>query len=438
MSDELFVHLNGVFMGVYSQTSGGATTFEYDRGYVDGRAATPLSASLPLGASRHPARAVNGYFAGLVPEGAEALQKIDNTYRLRGKLSAFNILRHIGRDAPGAVQILPPDEVAGDAANARGDVTRLTNETFVELVTDLAQAPDDYAQRAEPGKWSLPGAQRKVALFRFEDGSWGIPNDSTPTTHILKPAIPGFANHDVNEYLSMRAARSFGIATANTTIEMVSQELSVLVSERYDRYERGGQWQRLHQEDICQALSVLPKYKYQKDSGPGIADIADHISGFPNSEDRDISRKIFFDAMVFNAAAWATDGHAKNYSIMLRGSRQTLAPLYDIASHAPYPPGGIPDSSAMKIGDEYLLSRIGKKHLMKAAARIRVDSDWASERVDVITRNVTNAYAAAADELVGSPLLESAGKRVVDSIRAKSRERGWIDDAAHIDLAPRL
>ncbi|WP_424196480.1 HipA domain-containing protein [Ampullimonas aquatilis] len=43
---------------------------------------------------------------------------------------------------------------------------------------------------------------------------------------------------------------------------------SFLLVERYDRtVEAQGQQQRIHQEDFCQALSVVPEMKYQNGGG---------------------------------------------------------------------------------------------------------------------------------------------------------------------------
>ncbi|GGE98380.1 hypothetical protein GCM10011313_21710 [Mycetocola zhadangensis] len=235
----------------------------------------------------------------------------------------------------------------------------------------------------------------------------------------------------------MRAAAAFGIPAAQTDVLMVNDTLSVLVSTRYDRREREGSWSRIHQEDFCQALSVLPEHKYQDRGGPGIAHMADLIAQIRNRKDREESRTRFFDGLLFNIAAWATDAHAKNYSILLAGDRQTLAPLYDIASHAPYPsvPNSPPEASAMKIGGEYALARIGKAHLLKAAARIRVDTDWASARIDEVRQNVSHTYAEAAMTLAGVPSLRRAAQHVVDSVHQKSKDRGWVDNTSTIDLA---
>nr|WP_274636878.1 HipA domain-containing protein [Microbacterium bovistercoris] len=56
---------------------------------------------------------------------------------------------------------------------------------------------------------------------------------------------------------------------------------AVFVSTRYDRRLEDGRWHRLHQEDLCQALSVPPDTKYQFEGGPGIAAIARLINSSP-------------------------------------------------------------------------------------------------------------------------------------------------------------
>jgi serine/threonine-protein kinase HipA len=48
-----------------------------------------------------------------------------------------------------------------------------------------------------------------------------------------------------------------------------------LLVERYDRIHRPGPvgepvLERLHQEDFCQALGIVPEHKYQKEGGPSL------------------------------------------------------------------------------------------------------------------------------------------------------------------------
>lgn len=92
----------------------------------------------------------------------------------------FALLRHVGRDAAGAVQVLPVD--------------------IDPRTQPSALATCGWEVGNGSGRWSLAGAQNKVALHMFADGDWGVPNDSTPTTHVLKPTRVGtrFADLHVN------------------------------------------------------------------------------------------------------------------------------------------------------------------------------------------------------------------------------------------------
>jgi hypothetical protein len=79
-----------------------------------------------------------------------------------------------------------------DAARRQGDVEWLSEEDLQRTLENLARHPSDWNSGRDTGRWSLAGAQSKVALFRSESGRWGIPRDSTPTTHILKPSMPDY------------------------------------------------------------------------------------------------------------------------------------------------------------------------------------------------------------------------------------------------------
>jgi serine/threonine-protein kinase HipA len=116
---------------------------------------------------------------------------------------------------------------------------------------------------------SLAGAQAKTALLRSGD-RWGVPQGSIPTSHILKPAIAGLDDHDLNEHLCLDAARRAGLSAVRTAVWRFGDETAVVVT-RYDRLTRDGETVRVHQEDICQALSVPPDRKYERDGGPALS-----------------------------------------------------------------------------------------------------------------------------------------------------------------------
>src|SRR5690606_27106128 len=109
----------------------------------------------------------------------------------------------------------------------------------------------------------------KTALLR-RDGRWGDPRGVDKTTHILKPAIAGLDDHDLNEPLCLSAMRLIGLSSVRTWIERLEDQ-SVIVVTRSDRRAGGGSVQ---QEDLCQALGVHPARKYQSEGGPVAREIA--------------------------------------------------------------------------------------------------------------------------------------------------------------------
>lgn len=105
----------------------------------------------------------------------------------------------------------------------------------------------------------------------------------------------------------------------------------------YDRHEDGaGAVQRIHQEDLAQALS-LPwrgddKFEHNN-PGSTLAAIAAQLDEGRTIFARGESDKLrLLRYVAFNVAIGNTDAHAKNFSI-LRGDGQPgrLAPLYDVA-----------------------------------------------------------------------------------------------------------
>lgn len=71
---------------------------------------------------------------------------------------------------------------------------------------------------------------------------------------------------------------------------------------------------RLHQEDMCQALSVWPSKKRRR-RGPSAGSIAQLLAA--HADQRDVDR--FTDMVVAQYLLGATDGHAKNYSVISEG-----------------------------------------------------------------------------------------------------------------------
>ncbi|MEV8240587.1 HipA domain-containing protein [Microbacterium testaceum] len=264
---------------------------------------------------------------------------------------------------------------------------------------------------------------------------WATPLDSTPTTHIVKPAVPPYSEHHIVEYMTMAAARHLGLDVAESEMATTSEGDDVFISRRYDRTFTGERWARLHQEDLCQALGVEPDKKYQSDGGPGVGKVADLFRGLPSGSDRQSNSRGFFDALAFNLAAVGTDAHAKNYSLLLNGSRATLAPLYDLGTHAPYPtPEGQPVKLAMSLDGEYVVDRVGENALQVAGRQLGLGPDEALLRARKILRGIVSAFDQAAVDAIRVLGNVPTIARVRDAIADNARARGWVESTTDIPL----
>lgn len=408
---ELRVYLDGTPVGTVAQSSRGALSFVYDDTYIATTEPTPLSLSLPVAVKRHRDKPIRAYLEGLLPDSEGARQRWGRQYHVSPN-NPFALLAHVGRDAAGAVQILPPEANAEDAKSRTGDIEWLSEADVENLVDYVAVHQTDWDPGRFGGRWSLAGAQPKIALFRDPlSGQFGIPRDSTPTTVILKPALIGYAQHHINEALCLRAAKEVGLLAAKSEVMLIG-ETQVLVSTRYDRIQREAEWRRVHQEDICQALSVHPSLKYQSDGGPGVGDIADLLSGLP-IEDRNINAERFFKALAYNILIGGTDAHAKNYSLVLIGSRAQVSPLYDVASAAPYDQQERLQSS-MKIGEHWKMLDVTTSDWRKVGRRLGIPGDQAVGWVDELRRELPAALERAVQSL--PPVVKPDASRMAERI----------------------
>jgi len=419
--DELRAFLDGTPVGTFEMSAAGNTTFTYDDAYRSLPTATPISLSMRTSRSSWKARAAAPFLAGLLPDSPDRLRELAAEHHVTE--NPFRLLERIGRDAAGAVQLLPPGAESTDAAERRGAIRPLNADEFSEMMEALARNPGTWGGARNAGRWSLAGAQSKVALFRFDDGTWGVPEDSTPTTHILKPVTEAMPDHDVNEFVSMEAARLLGFEVAEHELIRTSAGTRVFVSGRYDRARRDdGTWHRLHQEDLCQSMSVFPARKYQEEGGPSARQIAAHLrSAVPDPLQRRDAQRRFYDALVLTLAMLGTDAHAKNYSFLLDGTSVRLAPLYDLASHAAYPSrDDAPLRGAMSIGGEYRFDRVGETDFREVARSFDLSADEATDRYRCITAGVAEAFSAAAAQVH-----EPFARELADAVAAHARARGW-------------
>ncbi len=357
---------------------------------------------MPLAVKTHKKRSILPFLDGLITDNDTARTAIANRFDVKSS-NAFAMLCHIGADVAGALQILPDGVPPTDGKEGRGGYSVLTDGDVADLLSAVREEYRDGRTSAEAvGRFSLAGAQPKVALLRTEGEQWAIPHGSTPTTHILKPVSGDFARIDIVEHMTMRAAALMGLEVAATRLRTFGAERA-FITARYDRISIRGVWHRLHQEDLGQALSVPPSKKYQRqDGGPGVGAVAQLFRGLPRLEDRSVAADAFFQALMFNVTLECTDAHIKNYSVLLEGRSVKLAPLYDLATYAPYKRPGLTPYSAMKIGQEYRFDKIGIAQCLDTAKALGVDLEWARDTVQHFRRDAVGAFETARDELIGT------------------------------------
>ena len=406
---ELVAYLDGRRAGRFLQENTGDTVFVYDDEYRRDPLSTPLSLSMSTAVERHSKRKVLPWLNGLLPDNNAARSAVAQRFDVNPK-NPFAILEHTGADTPGAVQLLPPGEESTDADDDRTAVEALADEDVAEqlrLVID--EYRDGTADARLDQRFSLPGAQPKIALVH-DRGGWARALGATPTTHILKPVAPdGFRRVDVVEYVTLTAANTLGLATAEFWIQQIGSH-RVFVSKRYDR-EPGsdGRIRRLHQEDLGQALSTDPAKKYQRrDGGPGIGAVATLIRALALSETQRVRIGWeFFRGVAFNSVAYCTDAHIKNYSMMLDGADSRLAPLYDLNTIAPYLDDqsrfgarGEAPLAAMSIDGEYRFDAMSEAGFAKEAKKLGVDGGRAVDEIRRLRRDLVGAFENARDSLV--------------------------------------
>lgn len=372
-----------------SRVARGRLRFDYDDTYRNRPDATPLSVSMPTQVVSHPHHVITPWLWGLLPDNDAVLERWARQFHVSTS-SPFSLLSTpIGEDCAGAVRFAPPDQL--DRILTRpDDVTWLDEGSVAQRLRELREDSTAWLGRTFTGQFSLAGAQAKTALL-YDDGRWGVPSGSTPTTHILKPAVSGFDDHDLNEHLCLDAARRCGLIVARTRVERFSDESAVVVT-RYDRVSRGSTIARVHQEDLCQALGLPPLKKYQNEGGPGPADIAALFRRImpPRIADSAISR--FADALIWNWIVGGTDAHAKNYSLLLADNQVRLAPLYDIASGLPYGTHEKKLRLAMKVGGDYGVYP-WHNTWPRSAKDLGIDPDQLVARVDELAAMAPDAFS---------------------------------------------
>lgn len=284
--------------------------------------------SVAMPPTRRPYRDVlaRPFFHGLLPEGeARRIIAYDLGLRTNGGTD-FELLAALGADCAGALVITTDDRPP--TADHRAPVPL----SDAQIAAKLRALPNEPLGITGDVRVSLTGMQPKLPLTRTAAGAWVLPAPNRPSTHILKPPSREIPDSVANEVFCMKLARALGIEAADTEMTVFG-ETPALVSTRYDRRIADvGAVERIHQEDGCQALSILvadPRAKYQRNSGgPSLKAIAAILDRWAGAS----TRYELLDHVLVSIAVGDADFHGKNLSLLHVGNEIHLAPMYDTMS----------------------------------------------------------------------------------------------------------
>jgi serine/threonine-protein kinase HipA len=374
--------------------------FAYDPKWVAaGR--PPLSHSLPL--DREPAPSVvHAYFGGLLPEG-EPRRLLARRLGVSER-NDFALLGALGGDTAGAITLARPGSGPSDSGEA--NIDWLDDARLEELIGTL---PDHPMLADEDGeiRLSLAGAQDKLPVVVDAAFRVGVTAGRTPSTHILKMPIARFPGTVVNEAFCLAFGYRLGVPTVDAWPRRVGDHAYLLV-ERYDRVRRpDGTFERLHQEDFCQALGIPSERKYEVEGGPSLVDcfgLVRRATSVPAKH-----TLVLLDAVGLNFLIGNHDAHGKNFSLLRSRDRTELAPFYDILSTTAYP--GLARKAAMGIGGERRPDYVYRRHLDRLCEAAGLGGAAVRRRLLAMAREAPDAArevrATLADDGWEHPVLDT-------------------------------
>lgn len=342
------------------------------------------------------------WFENLLPERDSALR-----YRLcqAHQVSvgdSFGLLGAIGRNLPGAVEVA-----------SLGEVTR-TTPTAVEIDLD-SSIESEESQRL---RFSLAGMQLKFSMSMVNDrlqlGAVGrgtewvvkLPGASYPELPEVEHATMNWARNagfDVPAHFMAEASNLDGIPEGwNSSF---SRGFAV---QRFDRRSDGS---KIHQEDLCQGLSLLPNDKYggvgsrQVTFDSALRFVAD-VAG--EDDAREMARRL-----GFAIASGNDDAHLKNWSLLWgNAERPSLAPCYDLVATVSWRElhgWGCRESPrlALSLGGEHRFSALNRRVLERLGAK--TGTRWVADEVMTgieRARDSWDATEGAAPELMRDAVFE--------------------------------
>ena len=318
----------------------------------------------------------------------------------------FGLLEALGRDVAGALRIGAHEPAEAAAWKPLGDK---------DLDKWSSGAPALPDEASEGIRLSLAGAQHKIGARR-EGDQYLHTAGGEATTHILKFGPRDLAHVPENEFFTLQLARALGLPVADAELEL-RWSRPVLVVDRFDRVTSDGSVQRVHQEDLCQALGRSRHDKYRV----SFAEAYGAVTRVSRAPARDAQTLLTWQ--VFNVICGNDDGHAKNLSLTLDDGPR-LAPIYDLVCTAAI--DRLSRRLAFSIGGNDDSGNLVNKHWRSEEDTLRLRSGALTRVIETLLSKLPNALDVASEALAArvpnSQVLERV--RVAITRRSKRVEQG--------------
>jgi serine/threonine-protein kinase HipA len=384
----LSVYLHNSLSGLLWLDDNRRFSFQYDPNYLKDQDSIPLSLSLPLREEPYTNDTPRPFFSNLLPEGE--VRSLITKIKQISELNDFKLLEAIGGECAGAVSIISEHT----AYSTKSDYTALSGQEVEDIIEENAIRPVLIIK--DELRLSLAGAQNKIPLY-IDDGKFYLTSGIAPSSHILKPQSPYFADVVQNEHFCMQLARAVLLPVPKSFIWKGKNNFAYIV-ERYDRIKaKNGIIERLHQEDLCQVLGFMPDQKYENEGGPGLSECGRIIELY--SSNPILDRQALVKWVIFNYFIGNADAHGKNISLIREKSGSTrLAPFYDLISTRVYPEISL--KMAMKIGKEPRFDWVMERHWQQMADQLDLKYTYLKKLLKQIAGTLETVMAETADTII--------------------------------------
>ena len=417
MKSQFRITIDGRVAGNLEINSAGKSRFDYCVDSSNDNYVTPLSLSMPRQVLSHPDGVVTSWFQRLY---SRSSTKIDNAL-IRSTDTASSLrdwlLTTTNQDLLGSIEIAPQmsNSVTSPSTNSNGVVETRDIARYLKMLDSQSEGLLD-AQTIKEGK--LPGNWGKLSLY-VRGETFYLPSSKIPSTHIIKPLFDAHGEEYLNQYLCLQAARNVGLLAVKTSARKLDGVLT-FIHERYDRRVTVSDVQRIHQEGVDQALSLVSRNDTsQLEISGSMATLALLERSMPSRYSR-MDKERYVDYLIWHWITAYTDARPHNYALLLSGSQVRLGPLFDSRTSLVYSKRRKRIRFSSLIGGEDKLFPSASPW-QRAAREFRMEADYLLGRVKSLALLAPDGFSDAVRGLADVGNGSNLPTKIVDEIATRSK-----------------